>query len=640
MRGLCLVLSLLVLFGGLAQARVGGGQHYSGSSHSSPSHSASHSAPISHSSSWPSHPSGGGYYSTGYPGPGMSPFHFLDPFLLVAFIVLAIVLFVLLRRIFGASAVTQRAFAEQDAVARLDITDADREGWVAALQRRDPAFAVGPFLDRVRSLFLATQEAWSSGELVPVRRFLSDATWLRFRVQLGLLRAQGVRNVTADMDVVDMALVGFEQNAWFDTLHVAIRARARDADVPVDWSEPKAHAAAAHADAQPFIEIWSLVRKPGVQSSRDNALAARACPSCGAPFDGGAASTCSYCKAVVNSGAYDWVLAEITQAIEVTRADAPVPGLDILRQRDPGLSLEVLEDRASLVFWRWIEAQSTGQPDRLARVAQPGVVNRLRADVQRLAEQRARRVFLECAVGEVRVRAFEDSADLRTLAHVEIRWSARTGVGPLGHAPPTLPVLPQRWVFTLVRASDATSRADQGMSTDRCPQCGGPLGDGLAPKCEWCETLLAGDLRDWTLAQACPVEDWEGRAAAVDTAAETGAPVVQDLEERERLLYTMAAMAMADGEVDARERRLLVQCAQRWGLPPSHVDAALAAEPGSLETLLPSAHAGEPFLRALAQLAGVDGRVDATERRMLESVAARLGLSQRLPAVLASVAAS
>ncbi len=437
--------------------------------------------------------------------------------------------------------------------------------WVAALQRRDPAFAVGPFLDRVRSLFLATQEAWSSGELVPVRRFLSDATWLRFRVQLGLLRAQGVRNVTADMDVVDMALVGFEQNAWFDTLHVAIRARARDADVPVDWSEPKAHAAAAHADAQPFIEIWSLVRKPGVQSSRDNALAARACPSCGAPFDGGAASTCSYCKAVVNSGAYDWVLAEITQAIEVTRADAPVPGLDILRQRDPGLSLEVLEDRASLVFWRWIEAQSTGQPDRLARVAQPGVVNRLRADVQRLAEQRARRVFLECAVGEVRVRAFEDSADLRTLAHVEIRWSARTGVGPLGHAPPTLPVLPQRWVFTLVRASDATSRADQGMSTDRCPQCGGPLGDGLAPKCEWCETLLAGDLRDWTLAQACPVEDWEGRAAAVDTAAETGAPVVQDLEERERLLYTMAAMAMADGEVDARERRLLVQCAQRWG---------------------------------------------------------------------------
>jgi tellurite resistance protein len=568
----------------------------------------------------------------------MASFHLLDPLLVIAFIVLAIVLLILLRRIFGASAMTKRAFEEQDAVARLEITSADREAWVAALQRRDPTFAVGPFLDRVRALFLTTQEAWSSGELLPVRRFLSDATWLRFRVQLGLLRAQGVRNVTADMNVTGMDLVGLEQNEWFDTLHVAVQARARDSDVPVDWSEAKAHAAAGHAEAQPFTEVWSLVRKPGVQTSKDGGLDARTCPSCGAPFDGGAASTCSYCKAVVNSGAYDWVLAEITQAVEITRADAPVPGLEVLRQRDPGLSLEVLEDRASLIFWRWVEAQSTGQPDRLARSAQRGPMDRMRADVQRLSEQRARRVFLECAVGEVRVRAFEDSADLRTLAHVEIRWSARTGVGPLGHAPPVLPVLPQRWIFTLVRASDATSRTDQGMSTDRCPQCGGPLGDGLAAKCEWCDTQLAGDLRDWTLAEACPVEDWEGRAAF--TATDATAPVVQDLEERERLLYTMAAMALADGEVDARERRLLVQCAERWGLPESHVDAALSAGPDSLGTLLPSVHAGEPFLRALAQLAGVDGRVDATERRMLESVAARLGLAARLPSVLASVGVS
>ncbi len=570
----------------------------------------------------------------------MSPLHFFDPLLVVVFIVLAIVLLVLLRRIFGASAVTQRAFADQEAVARLEITAADRDGWIAALQRRDPAFTLGPFLDRLRALFLATQEAWSTGELLPVRRFLSDATWLRFRVQLNLLRAQGIRNVTADMDVTGMELVGFEQNEWFDTLHVAIRARARDADVPVDWSEAKAHAAAGHAEAQPFLEVWSLVRKPGVQSARDSALAARACPSCGAPFDGGAASTCSYCKAVVNSGAYDWVLAEITQAVEVTRGEVAVPGLEALRQRDSGLSLEVLEDRASLIFWRWVEAQSMGQPERLGRFAQPGPIERMRADVERLAQQGARRVFLECAVGEVRVRAFEDSADLRTLAHVEIRWSARTGVGPLGHTPPTLPVLPQRWVFTLVRANDAKSRVDQGMSTDRCPQCGGPLGDGLAPKCQWCDTLLVGDLRDWTLAEACPVEDWEGRTASVAISTDAGAPQRQDLEERERLLYTMAAMAMADGVVDARERQLLVQCAERWGLPPSDVDAALSAGPGLLETMLPSLHAGEPFLRSLAQLARVDGRVDATERRMLESIAARLGLTQRLPAVLASVGAS
>jgi hypothetical protein len=340
---------------------------------------------------------------------------------------------------------------------------------------------------------------------------------------------------------------------------------------------------------------------------------------------------------VVNSGAYDWVLAEITQAVEAARADAPVPGMELLQQRDPGLSTEVLEDRASLIFWRWVEAQSTGQPERLARLSQVAPVERMQADVERLTVQKMRRVFLECAVGEVRVRGFEDSADLRTLAHVEIRWSARMGVGPLGQPPPALPTLPQRWVFTLVRASDAPSRADQGMSTDRCAQCGGPLGDGLEAKCQWCKTLLLGDLRDWTLAEACPVEAWEGRAASIPAVDVSLPPLLPDLEERERLLNTMAAMAMADGEVDARERRLLLQCAQRWGLPSGQVDVALSADPTSLETLLPSAHAGEPFLRALAQLAGADGRVDPAERRMLESVAARLSLTQRLPAVLASI---
>jgi tellurite resistance protein len=634
MRRIRLLLALSTLASGLASARVGGGSHYSSPSHSSSSHGSSHSATTSRSSSGPSFPQGTGYV---YVRPGVAPAtFFLDPLLLIAFIVLVLVLVVLLRRVFGASAVTQRALQERDTLTRLEVAPAQREAWVSALRKGDPVFTANAFLERVQSLFRATQEAWSKGELLPVRRFLSDATWLRFRLQLSLMRAQGVRNLTADLEVTDLSLVGFEQNRWFDTLHVVIQARARDVDVPVDWSETKAHAAAAHAPSQPFTEVWSLVRKPGVRSTANGVLAAGTCPSCGAPFEGGAASTCGYCKAVVNSGAYDWVLAEITQAIEATDT-TPVVGLEEVRVRDPGLSLEVLEDRASLVFWRWVEAQSTGQPEHLARLAQGGPIERIRADVQRLTAQRMRRVFLECAVGDVRTRAFEETPDGRTLAHVEIRWSARTGVGPLGHPPPSLPTLPQRWMFTLTRARDATSRTEQGMSTDRCSHCGGPLDDGLAPNCPWCQTLLTGDLRDWTLAEACPFEVWLGRSVA--RVVPTTASLPPDLEERERLLYAMAAMAMADGHVDARERRLLFQCAQRWGLPPSHVEIALSAAPRSLDSLLPNGHAGEPFLRALAQLAGVDGRVDATERRMLETVASRLGLLQRLPIVLKEVGA-
>jgi tellurite resistance protein len=638
MSGPRFLLGAILLVGGLAEARVGGGQHYSGSSHASGSHSAPHSTSGSHTSFGPSHSSGGGYVGGGYGynRTGLAPTATrIDPLLMLAFVLLAIVLYVLLRRIFGASAVTQRALREQDEVVTASIAPAERQAWVAALQQRDPAFNLDAFTGRITALFLATQGAWSSGDMLPVRRFLSDATWLRLRLQLALLRAQGVRNLTTEVAVTDMQLVGFEQNAWFDTLHVAIQAEARDADVPVQWSEEKAQAVAARAQSQGFSEVWSLVRKPAVQSKGTDALAALNCPSCGAPFEGGASSTCPYCKAVVNSGAYDWVLAEITQASEASPANVAVPGLDALRERDPGLSLEVLEDRASLIFWRWVEAQSTGQPERLARLAENSPVERMRTDVERLAERGMRRVFRQCAVGAVRVRAFE-AVEARSLAHVEIRWSARMGVGPLGQPPPALPTLPQRWVFTLARDANAASRTDEGMSTDRCAHCGGPLGDGLVASCPWCQAVLSNDLRDWVLAEATPFEAWQGRHAEGASQVSDTTPL-PDLEERERMLYTLAAMAMADGQVDARERRLLLQCAQRWGLPAEHVESALAAGPSALETLLPSPRAGEPFLRALAELAGIDGRVDATERRMLESVASRLGLSQRLPALLAAL---
>jgi hypothetical protein len=102
--------------------------------------------------------------------------------------------------------------------------------------------------------------------------------------------------------------------------------------------------------AEPFVEVWSFVRRPGVQTRRQGPPQPGHCPNCGAPFDGGAAGNCTYCGAIVNSGSYDWVLAEITQESEAGAAPGQVPGLEALRAVDPALSLEVLEDRASLLF--------------------------------------------------------------------------------------------------------------------------------------------------------------------------------------------------------------------------------------------------------------------------------------------------
>ena len=99
----------------------------------------------------------------------------------------------------------------------------------------------------------------------------------------------------------------------------------------------------------------------------------------------------------------------------------------------------------------------------------------------------------------------------------------------------------------------------------------------------------------------------------------------------------MAAMAAADGKVDASERRLLVNMAQRWDVPWANVEMALTAGPQLFDNLVPqgSAH-GEAFLRALLDMALVDGKIDRTERKMLDQVAGRLGLTEPLRVWLAS----
>jgi hypothetical protein len=635
-RRVCLF-ALLLTVATPALGRVGGGQHYSGSHSSSSSGSRSSGGSWSsgsQGSSW----SGGGRSSSGG-DLGFLLFFLSHPLFTLALIGVAFVVWRAYARSFGATASTQRAFEEADGREVGPPSAREVTAWVDALRGSDPDFDLVTFLDQVKALFLRVQAGWAGGDLAPVRRDLSDATFQRFRVQLELLRAQGVRNVTADMAVLDLQPVGLERTTAFDTLHVRIRAQARDMDVPVALSPEQGLERARRAPLEPFVEVWSFVRRPGTRSRKDGVLPAGKCPNCGAPFDGGAAGNCGYCGAIVNSGAYDWVLAEITQGVEAGSAPLEVPGLEALRAEDPALSLEVLEDRASLLFWGWIDGESRGEPGRMAKLGTAEFLAEMSADLAALKSRQRARVFLQAAVGSVALRAIEEGP-ATTLAHVEIRWSARMGVVPVGVAPGTLATLPQRWILTLSRKAGVKTDQARGMATARCGNCGAPLGDSVQPICDHCGATLNDGAHDWVLGRAelrgVGVAWLETRAPAAVPVSPAGRDTVLDAAERQRLLYTMAAMAAADGTVDERERRMLRLCAERWGVPYENVEMALRADPALFERLVPPpGPGGEAFLRSLVQIALVDGKVDRHERRMLEATAARLGLKERLPELLA-----
>ncbi|MCP3142211.1 TIM44-like domain-containing protein [Pyxidicoccus xibeiensis] len=548
-------------------------------------------------------------------------------------------------------ATTRRALDQREAAQRTQVGFRDVSGWVNALKLKDPAFELQPVLDKTRWLFLELQKTWFRRDMTPVRPFLSDATWQRFNVQLQLLSAQGVRDAITDVEVMDIQLIGLDQSQWFDSIHVRVQARMRDTDVPSSFTDAQATDAAKKAPSESFTEVWTFVRKPGAQTRLGADLFQGKCPNCGAPFAGGAANTCEYCGAVVNSGNYDWTLSEITQGVEHVRHHKTVDGLLAAREVDPALNLEILEDRASLLFWKWIDAQSHGDAKPLGKVAREDAVASLGSELEELRRKGRRRVFLECAVGAVDVRALQVDPSGYDVAHVEIRWSARMGVGPLDQRPPKLPTVPQRFVFSLMRKHGAQTNSANGMSTDRCPQCNATLTDSAATTCDFCGTQLGSGERDWVLASALPYEAWNvehderyqaavlRKSVAVEDARSKGpadgADLVMDVQERQRLLYMMAAIAAADGEVSSSERKLLKLCSERWGVDWANVEMALGVGAQLFERLVPrGSPEAEVFLRKIVEMAMVDGRIDRKERRMLETAAAHLGVEEKLTSML------
>jgi hypothetical protein len=448
-----------------ALARPGGGQNYRAPSRSSSSNYQS-SPSTTHYRSASGSTYSGDSSSDGSGGGG--------GFGLVVLILVVIIVIVAVQA--SKRGRSQRA---QVAVNR----EAQSEG-LTALLREDPSFNAGAFAERTKKTMAKVNDAWCSGNMGPARRFVSDGVYVRFQTQLALLKAQGLKNVMADWSPTAVELVAADADSLWDTVHVRVAAQARDADVPVTLGDVEAKKKAQSSSLAPYEEVWSFVRRRGKKSKDGLPALEGRCPGCGADLPLSEVVRCEFCKAVVNSGEHDWVLAEITQPEEWgATATGDVPGLQGLRARDATVSRQELEDRASVMFWKWIEAQVTGNRAKLDRFClvkgQPPIG---KVDMRQVA------------VGSSEVRGVASTDDGLDHAHIEINWSAGVaGAEPEGRS----------LRLVMARAQSATSK--RGLSSLDCPNCGGALADSDAIKCTYCGEALSGGKNEWALEQCEPM---------------------------------------------------------------------------------------------------------------------------------------
>ncbi|QDT15435.1 TIM44-like domain-containing protein [Alienimonas californiensis] len=502
-----------------------------------------------------------------------------------------------------------------------------RSDALQAVRQRDPGFTVELFLDRVSHAFLTTQYAWSEQNLSTCRAFLSDGVHERFELYIGMQKAEGLRNRMKDVTVESAKIVSVESAPHFDTIHVRIAAAA----ITYNESLTTGKRVSGRSDRTrtPFTEVWSFSRRPGVKTSADRSILEGRCPNCGGPVAIVDRAECPQCGSIVNSGQYDWVLAEITQDEEwvVPAAAAAVPGWDELRRTDPHLNVQQIEDRASVIFWRAMMAEYHDDFALAAPVVQRG------ADaIPRRWRQGENRFWKTPAVGVVElVRCLPAGGagpdDGFERLRVMVRWSATPASGdrrdPRLHGPQRI----RTDEMILKRKRGTVSAVDRAFSSANCQTCGAPIDASRRDACSFCGAPLNDGSNGWVLEDVVAYQPLvhEALRSSIDDAPPRLA--AESLSNHAELLTAMARMLWADGSLHERERQDLLAFARHHGISEERAERLLeGARDAEPALALPNDPAeAKQMMDALVRAALIDGRLDRRELRLLEQVAARAG---------------
>jgi len=380
---------------------------------------------------------------------------------------------------------------------------------------------------RVRNAWPKLQQHWGEQRLDPVRMFLSDGMQIRTQIQLDAIRRRGARNVLEGAYVHGVKTIEQTEGVRYTTCTVEIEASGRDVDIELATGERS-----ENGTPLSFKEYWTFMKRSGVTAPAVGLLEGN-CPSCGTPLEIGSATICPSCKSKIKSGEFDWVLTEISQIAPTRMAYANKVAADLI-ERDPGFTVNGMEDHASMVFWKMVGSIATGGPaPSLGAYLSVDLLDKLAESCRRLSREEW--FHLEPVVAAVEL----ESLDQRTgfdLVEVRIRWqlgpktrlSKPTQVDPVSQGMASLfkafdPALSRKFdpaqmlaagrdgleedrksVFLFERRIGQETSDDRNLTTSHCPSCGGPETPETGAACTWCGCSLAGQAGAWRLVKVKP----------------------------------------------------------------------------------------------------------------------------------------
>ena len=189
------------------------------------------------------------------------------------------------------------------------ISDPGAAEALEALAAGDAAFAWPTIETRVARVFEEFQRAWSARDLASMRPLMSETLFQTQTYWIETYRKQGLRNVTERARIQRLELARVSRDAFFDGVTVRLFATSLDYTLA---DRDGSVVVGSRTRERAYSEYWTFIRGRA-QSGGATSGEGKQCPNCGAPLTINMAGACTYCKASVSSGEFDWVLSRIEQ---------------------------------------------------------------------------------------------------------------------------------------------------------------------------------------------------------------------------------------------------------------------------------------------------------------------------------------
>ncbi|MCX7680171.1 MAG: TIM44-like domain-containing protein [Spirochaetes bacterium] len=489
----------------------------------------------------------------------------------------------------------------------------------------NPDFDEEVFKQAVRETFVKVQKAWEKQNVSEIRRVISDGVYQRFNTQFKMMSLLKQKNIITDITVKNVYIDRVESDGAFDIVHTAIHASLHDRYIS------ELDSSLNTGGYEEFVEYWSFIKKRG--NPRKDMYFTNNCPNCGSPLpaDMGELAQCFSCNTITNSGEYDWVLSEITQADDYIAAHPRLsksrPLTEKIQQlidENEDFAVQLVEDKASNGYLQILTAIALNDPSIMRRFVSDDFFAKFTktSSEQRIAYNR---LFLN----DVTLIGVVSDATMNILA-IAVKCSSQR-VRLLRNSIEKIdPVVFTKTDVMLLGRDKDFSHSRGSLYAHQCSSCGAPVANSLDITCNYCGTPLNSTKGEWIVLDILSPEQYSEYEEKNKNFIYRKDIALLDklMDVRDFAFNNVMVVMAADGVFHDDEKKFAQMLAQKWGYNTEKLEPFFEmAKSGQLTIRMPQdVQKIKKIFRLMKKAASIDREMTREEKEALDRVKASYGI--------------